>query len=360
MTHPLGSALEAAGVRLAQRLGLMLAVAFSDSATEYAALRTGCGLIDPSFRGLARLTGEDRTTFLQGMISNDIARCSAGAGVYATMLTVQGRVVSDLRAYVLEGEIWLDVPAQRRATALATLEKYIVADDVEIVDADAVPLILVEGRTAADTFARAFGLEVHGLARCAHRQGEIDGRAVRVAAVTHSGETGYLLLGPAALAVLAWERALAAGAVPVGFDALDVARVEAGIALMDVDMDESVLAPEVGLADALSFRKGCYIGQEVVERVASRGNVQKKLMGLKIAGDEPVAAGTELFADDKQVGSVTSSVRSPAVGCAIALAYVRRVAWEPGSEVELRTATGSIAATVTALPFVAGGAAATV
>lgn len=346
------SVLETAGAHIAERRCGAIAVQFGEPASEYRALREGCGILDPRLRALLRATGDDRTAFLQGMLSSDIAACHPGEGLPAAILTVQARVVSDLRAFVREDEIWLDFPAQRRAVGMATLEKYIVADDVELSECDDTLLALIEGRTAREVLRVAFGVDPAALPRCSHRAIAIDDAAVRILAATHSGEPGFLLAGPAALAPRVWDQARAAGAVPVGWDALEVARVEAGIPAMDADMDESYLAPEVGLHDAVSTKKGCYIGQEVVERVSARGNVQRRLIGLAFDDDEPVAAGTLLRESGKDAGVVTSAVVSPALGRTVALGYGRRSVWEPGTRVQVGAEEMGRMASVTSLPFV--------
>ncbi len=325
-------------------------------AVEYAALRSGCALLDAGLRAFARITGEDRTSFLQGMVSNDIAKLAPGDGAAAAILTVQGRVVTDLRVFVLEEAILLDFPSSHAELGVATLEKYVVADDVEFVDPEQAPLAILEGPGAAVVVGKAFSADVDGLARGAHRPLALDGGAGRIFAVTHAGAEGFLVAGPAALADAVRERVLAAGAVPVGPEVLEIGRVEAGIPRIGVDMDESNLAPEVGLADAISHSKGCYIGQEVVERVASRGNVQKKLVGLRLDLDHPVPAGTALKAEEKEAGVVTSCVASPTLGV-IALAYARRSVWDPGARVIVVAPDGDAEATVEVLPFVRAEAA---
>jgi len=351
MTHSLQSLLDAAGALRGERFGRSVVARFGDVAAEHGVLRSGCALLDAGFRGFGCLAGEDRTAFVQGMVSNDVARLAPGEGTHAAILTVQGRVVTDLRIYVLDAAIWLDFPAHRLETGLATLEKYVVADDVEFVESPLSPLVLLEGRNAATVFASAFGLAVDSLPRCAHSEFVFAGAPLRVAAVTHSGEPGFLVAGPQAVAPLLWDRARSAGAVPVGADALEIARVEAGIPLVDADMDESYLAPEVGLADAISFRKGCYIGQEVVERVASRGNVQKKLVGLRLDGTAAVPSQAALLADGKDAGFVTSCVVSPDLGV-IALGYARRAVWDSGTRFDVATGDAIRSATVVDLPFV--------
>jgi glycine cleavage system T protein len=327
---------------------------FGDVEDEWAAVRQRCGLLDAGFRGLLRLTGSDRTTFLQGMVSNDVAKLQAGQGTYAALLTQQGKVVSDLRIYVLADEMWLDVPAARTVAVRETLEKYIIADDVEFAADDAwAPLVTVEGPQAARTVLSVTGEAVEGLNAYAHREATFDGTGVRVVAASHAGETGYVLFGSPDAGARLWEHCRAAGAEPIGMEALDVLRVEAGIPWYGRDIDESTLISEAGLDAAVSYKKGCYLGQEVVERVAARGQVHRKLVGLQCDGRRLPAAGTKLRREDNEVGWITSAVWSPARASAIALGYVRREWWDVGTELQVILPEGSVSAHVAALPFYA-------
>ncbi|MBI3784934.1 MAG: aminomethyl transferase family protein [Deltaproteobacteria bacterium] len=339
-----GASFDAGDSRLLpQRFG-----ALSD---EWAALRHRCGLYDAGFRALWRLSGSDRTTFLQGMVSNDVAKLGNGSGTYAALLTIQGRIVSDLRVFVVDEEVWLDVPASHGAAVRENLEKYIIADDVEFVDDDAwCPLVGIEGPQADRVMEDVGGESLRALPLFAHRPLTVDGSGIRVAVVSQAGERGYLMFGPPSAAPGLWERCRSAGAEPVGMHALDVLRIEAGIPWMGRDMDESTLVSEAGLEQAISFKKGCYLGQEVVERVAARGQVQRKLVGLDCAGDTPPPAGAKLVQEEKEVGWISSAVHSPADGV-IALGYVRRECWDVGTELRAAWSDHSVLVRVASLPF---------
>ena len=279
MNPDLEAAERGSGAEFARYADLVLPARFADLQREWSAIRQRCGLLDARFRALLRLTGPDRTTFLQGMITNDVVKLQNGQGAYAALLNIQGRVVSDIRVYVLAEELWLEVPAARASVVRETLEHHIIADDVEVVTDDRAPLVILEGPQAARTVRGVFGEDVGELPPLAHRELELDGSPVRLAAVTHTGESGYLVFGNSAAAANVWQRCRAAGAEPVGMEALDVLRLEAGVPWYGRDMDESMLISEVGLEAAISYRKGCYLGQEVVERVAARGQVHRKLVG---------------------------------------------------------------------------------
>jgi len=332
--------------------GQALPARFTTVADEWAAVRQRSGLLDAGFRGLLRLTGTDRVSFLQGMLSNDVARLHPGQGAYAALLTQQGKIVSDMRVYVLSGEMWLDVPATRVAAVRESLERYIIADDVEFVDAPSwQPLVAVEGPQAGRVILAVTGAAADDLVPFAHRECTFDGARVHLAAVSHSGERGSLIFGDAAAAARLWEQCHAAGAEPVGMETLDVLRIEAGIPWHGRDMDDSTLIAEAGLDAAISYKKGCYLGQEVVERVAARGQVHRKLVGLVCEGRRVPSANAKLVHEGKEVGWITSATWSIARSAVIALGYVRREHWEPGSEVRVVLAEGTAVARVSGLPF---------
>lgn len=332
-----------------------LPASFADLRTEWEIVRQRCGLLDARFRNLLRLTGSDRITFAQGMFSNDVAGLRDGAGTYAALLTQQGKIVSDLRIYALADELWLDVPAATGEAVRAALERFIVADDVEFAaDQTWMPLVALEGPQTAHLLASVTDEALESMPAFTHRVLSVDGSAVRVAAVSHTGESGYLLFGNPAVAAALWKRCRQAGAEPVGMHALDVLRLEAGIPWYGRDMDESMLISEVCLEGAISYTKGCYLGQEVVERVAARGQVQRRLVGLLCDGPEVPPQGSKLMRDDKEVGSITSAAWSPARESVIALGYTRRGCWEPGTDVAIALAANTrVAARIVPLPFYA-------
>jgi folate-binding protein YgfZ len=186
-----------------------------------------------------------------------------------------------------------------------------------------------------------------------HAMVEFNAAPVCVVRADRSGENGFDLIVQNSL-LLAFAQGLTElGASWVGEQAQNVLRIEAGIPRYGIDFTEDHLLLEVGLDHAVSFTKGCYLGQEVVERIRSRGHVNKKLCGLLLEGNTPANPGDKAFAGDKEVGNITSSVASPALNRPIALAYVNKDHWSVGTHLEVRGKSTSIAATVTTLPFVA-------
>ncbi len=353
MNTDLETVQRAQGAQFAVCDGVSLPVRFAGLEKEWNAVRRGCGLLDARFRALLRMTGSDRTTFLQGMVTNDVGALTNGQGTYAALLTIQGHLVSDLRVYTLADEIWLDIPRGRADAVRTALAHYVIADDVEFAGGeDWAPLIALEGPASASVLQRIWPDARLPLAPFGHCELRLDGTALRVAATSHTGESGYLFFGSAENTARLWERCSTASAEPVGMDALNVLRLEAGVPWFGCDMDEHMLISEVGLESAISYRKGCYLGQEVVERVAARGQVHRKLVGLTLAVAPP-PRGSKLERDGKEVGWITSAAWSPARRTVVALGYLGRGSWDPGVEVQVRTSAGLAPAKVEPLPFYA-------
>lgn len=344
--------LEDEGAQLATVLGTVLPGRFAAADREYGAARDGCAMWIAGFRRMLAAVGEDRVTFLHGMLSNDVKALSTGEGTDAALLTQQGKIVSDLRVYAERDRILLDVFAERADVVTAALEKFIVADDVELsVPDDAQPLIGITGPGAGAVLEAVLGGALPARRAVAHETRTVAGATLRVMAVDESNGAGYMLCGAPSRVTELWQALRAAGAQPIGMEALNVLRVEAGIPWYGIDMDEDVLLMETNLDRAVSFSKGCYLGQEVVERVAARGKVNKKLTGLTVDGDTVPLHDATLAADGRDIGRITSAVRSPALQRVIALGYVHRDYLDPGTIVSVVAPSAELKARVTTLPF---------
>jgi folate-binding protein YgfZ len=309
--------------------GIWLPRHFGDPAAEYAALRAGAVLVDLGFRTLVRATGPDRTAFLQGMLSNDIARLRPGEGCPALLLTVQGRVVADLQVASFDDAIHLYLDARVREACLEALENLIIADDVELHPVLDVSLIALDGPAAAGM------LDAVALAPFAHVETRVGSVPVHVLRASEVRGPGVILTAPAAQAVAVWEGLRAAGAQPCGMEALEGRRIEVGVPRIGLDMDGGTLALEVPVDEALSQSKGCYLGQEVVARGTARGHVNRRLVGLRLRGPVP-PSGAPLARDGRDVGRLTSVGYAFGLGQPAALGFVRRECWEPGTELAVR------------------------
>lgn len=346
---------QAHGATLVDDRGIELPAHFTDPLQEYQAVRTKAGLIDLSFRTQVRVTGEDRVSFLQGMLSNDIKSLRPGTGCAATFLTEQGRIVADLRVYGFDTSFLLDLDARIKEKTLETFSRFLVADDVEMEDLSEQQVTLsLQGPLATEVLAAA-GIALSLTKPFQHTEVMLADSPVRIIRVSDTGEEGYNLLVPRERAEAVWQTLLQTGGPlglrPVGLTALNVARIEAGIPWYGVDMDESRIVLEVGLEQALSFTKGCYIGQEVVERASARGHVNRKLSGLLVHGETLPLHGDKLSHDSQEVGWVTSAVVSPRLGRAIALGYVRHEYLTQGTQLRIDRAGTPMIAEVTTLPF---------
>jgi glycine cleavage system T protein len=355
MNTSLSSWHHAHGATFVNDRGIELPERFTDSVQEYRAVRENAGLIDLSFRAQVRMTGEDRVSFLQGMISNDVKALRPGNGCPATLLTEQGRIVADLRVYALDTALLLDVDTRVKEKMLEALSRFIIADDVEMEDLSGQQTtISVQGPAAARVLAAA-GLSLALDKPFQHQEASFAETTVRVIRVSDTGEDGYEFLVPAEHAEHCWTTLFQAGEPlglgPVGLAALHMLRIEAGIPWYGLDMDEGRIILEVGLEQAISFKKGCYLGQEVVERATARGHVNRKLSGLHIQGDVLPERGAKLFHDAQEVGWVTSAVQSPRFGHPIALGYVRREHLTPGTQLRIDSQGTPMIAEVTTLPF---------
>jgi folate-binding protein YgfZ len=351
MTTDLERALRARGAVLDTFQGLTLPANFGDVGREWRAAREGAAVYAAGFRTFIAATGDDRVSFLQGMLTNDVKALAVGQGVYAAFLTVQGKVVSDLRVYALPDRLLLDVVKWRRAPFEAALEKFIVADDIELAASEQQPLLGLEGPLARTLAGQALGLTDLPRTPYAHVRASFEGEPLLVIAASELERDGLLLCGPPTSAPPLFAALLEAGAQPLGMQGLDILRVEAGVPWPGIDMDESTLMMETGREAALSFTKGCYLGQETVERIAARGHVNRLLTGVVLDGDVLPPRGAKLFADEREVGHVTSPVRSEALGRVIGLAMVQRKHATPGERLAVETGGASTTAIVSPPPF---------
>jgi folate-binding protein YgfZ len=310
--------------------GVVLPRHFGDAEGEYRALREEAAVADLGFRTIVRATGADRVSFLQGMLTNDVARLEPGRNRPALLLTIQGRVTADVRIAGTDDALLLDVDVRVRPAFVAALEKLIIADDVELASTgDA--LLGVEGPRAGDVIARA-GLDA------------------RVLGGGEFGDDGVVVHADATAVARVWDALVDAGARPCGMEALEGRRVELGIPRVGLDMDETTLALEVPVERAVSQTKGCYLGQEVVARGSARGHVNRRLVGLLLEGPLPPRE-SPLVRDGKEVGRLTSVARAWGIGVPAALGFVRRETWAEGTELAVRHGHAVTIARVVALPL---------
>ncbi len=270
----------------------------------YRALRDSFAAIDLSARGRIRITGEDRVRLLHAMASNDIQHLAAGSGRYTFFLTAQGRILCDSIVLAFDDYLLLSTEPEARQLLYEHMDKYIIADDVTLEDVtDTTVEIAVEGPAADPPVALSPDLYAHAA-----------WDAATVVRETATGQSGWRVIAAAGAVP-------SLGASPATSDDTRSVRIENGVPRFPEDFNERHLAHETQLLHAVSFDKGCYLGQEIVERVRSRGGVHRFLM--RIAAPSALPAGTKLTAAGNDAGEVTSMVFSPALGRAAGFAYVR-------------------------------------
>ena len=357
---PLLSFHQANGAVVTEYDGWLLPQHFGDPTAEYQTIRRGVGFLDFCDRALLEFTGADRLSYLQGLISNDLRALSSGEGIYAAFLTQQGKVLGDCRVLAKDHCFILDLWEPLKPKILDHLNRYLVADEVEINDvSDDYSILSIQGPGAEQLLGEFVGKGKLPQQPIAHSTAEISGFEVRICRYSHTGEDGFDLIIPGVdienVARRLTESGLSYSAQWVGAEAYEVLRVEAGIPRYGVDITEDNLILETGLNHAVSFSKGCYLGQEVVERIRSRGHVNKTLTGLIIDAKERPAVGSKVLSTDKEIGAITSSVYSPALSSPIALAYIHRDHRSPGTQLGVRHGDEVLNARVAQLPFRTGG-----
>lgn len=351
MRTPLADYHISQGATLGEYHGALVPERFTLPAEEHRAVRSAAGLFDFSFRGKFAMTGRDAAKFLHRIVSNDIKSLTAGQGTYATLLNPQGQILADLRVFSAGDKLLVDTDADLRAKAIGILRRYIIGDQVQI-EPMATFALAFEGPQAAGLLEKTLHIDLPALKEFEHFATNYAGFPIRVVKLSHTGEDGYeVWVGDKGMMGL-WGagcgQAPSYGMLPCGSQALESLRIEAGIARYGSELGEDTLPLEANLMNALSFSKGCYIGQEIVERARSRGQVNWKLAGVTIQNNQPPAPGEKLTLDGKEIGEITSACVSPTLQKTIALAYLRKEHLETGTR--LQTASG-VAAEVCALPF---------
>ena len=320
---------------------------------DYRAASNGSAWHDRSDRGRYRILGARAREMVSGLVTNDVQALAPGEGCYAAALTAKGKIVADLRVFAFVEDVLTDVSPRARPGWADMLKKFVnprLARHRD--DTDTFGQIVVLGPHAPSAAAAATGAEVAAVEALEVFRHVTTGEEIIVARVPDFGVSAFEVFFPNARKAAIVEGLRGAGTREVGDGLLETLRVEAGRPEWGLDMDESTLAQEANMEElnAISFTKGCYVGQETVARVHFRGHVNRHLRGLQFDGDTIAATGSEVVdVTEKSVGEVRSAVRSPRLG-PIALAMMRREV-EMGSRVQVRSADAVRGATVVPLPF---------
>lgn len=358
------------GATMIERDRWSLPESYGDVLFEYAAVREGgAGIIDLSPRGRMLVSGTEAVQFLNGLITNDMKTLAANSWMLAAFPNVQGRLIAGVRVVRLNDDqtgknacptFLIDTEPATHERVFKTIERFTLAGDFRVTDITSqTALLSVQGNKATNVVRSvlgegAAGIQIRGAMELSWQHGETTA-AVTVIRATHTAADGFDLIVNADQAGTLWDTLHNAGARPVGYDALEMLRVEAGLPRYGVDMDDTNVVTETGLDDAVSYTKGCYVGQEIIARIKYRGHVAKKLSGLVFDPAQKVAAGVVIkSADGKEIGRTTSVTYSPHLGRTIALGYLKYDYLAPGTSVKVSAGDEEAPAQVTELPFVRG------
>lgn len=324
---------------------------------EYEAVRGGttAGLLDLSSRGRVEVSGTEAVMFLNGLISNDVKTLSDGAWMTAAFPDVKGRLIAFARVINRDGKFLLDTEAATRDAIYKTLERFTFAGDFHLRDlAEELALVSVQGTRASEIIAQVFGDEA---AQTTGGAAWLDAeKQTTIIRDTHTGEDGFDIFIKVEDASRVRQSLIDAGAQSVSNETLELLRIEAGIPRYGADMNHETVVLETGLDEAVSYTKGCYIGQEIIARIHYRGHVARRLAGVLLDEAVEVPAGSKVMhADDgKEIGRTMSATVSPRLNRAIALSHIRYAYLAAGTEAKVIINEQEHAARVVALPFVRG------
>jgi folate-binding protein YgfZ len=359
---PLDAVHRQSGATMIERNGWSVPSSYGDVLFEYAAVRErGAGLIDLSCRGRLLVSGSEAVQFLNGLITNDMKTLVENHWMPAAFPTVQGRLLASVRVIHQSAAdsaggngFLIDTEPATHAQVRKIVERFTLAGDFHVTDVTGqTALLSIQGTNAGDIVRTLFGDSAATLEPYQLIITSWDQTSVTIIRASHTAADGFDLVVDAKSAAALWEALVGAGARPMGFDALEILRVEGGQPSFGIDMDETNVVSETGLDDAVSFTKGCYLGQEIIARIKYRGHVAKKLSGLMLAAPAKIERDARIHsADGKEIGRVTSVTFSPHLGSTIALGYVKYDYLAPGTEVTVSAGDGELPARVVALPFV--------
>jgi folate-binding protein YgfZ len=342
-----------------EQAGWSMPAHFGAAQAEYQQARAGALLFDVSHRGKVEVTGKDAAAFLHNLCTNDIENMPLGAGCEAFFCTSRAKVVAHALIYHLllppdRHAFWLDVAPGQAEKLVQHLDRFIIAEQVELADrTQGFCQVHLAGPKAKAVLERALADEVPDLEPLQHMERTFGANVHSHIRHNESlGLPGYDIVCLSNLGSGLWRMLAGAGAKPAGLDAYEILRIEAGMPAYGVDIDENRFAFDVGrTTQAISYTKGCYLGQEPIVMARDRaGHAPRTLMGLKLSGSDLVARESKVFQGSEDVGFVTSCGKSPRLGM-IGLAYLRFGHQTPGAEVQVETLNGRLAATVSALPF---------
>ncbi len=369
------------GATFTEMHGWEMPAHYGNPASEHLAVRKGAGIMDMTQRGNIRVSGKDRTKFLQNILSQDINKLTPGTGGHATLLNTKGHMLAYMRIYSDEDSFLIDTEPGETDKIIQILNRYLFREDVKIEDVTLkYGLVTVQGPNSREIICRISGTDIKEMEECSHVNLTINNINCKVVKTTHTGEEGYDIYAPWDNIHSVWETIIipspSAQITPVGHEAYNSLRIEAGIPLYSVDMDEDTIPIEANLDHAISYTKGCYVGQETIARIKFKGHVNRILTGLSIPfmplGTEfnsvpensvPETSETRFIPQkgdricritegtEQNIGVITSACFSPTLKGSVALGYLRIEHNIPGLEVYIHSKSHTIQAVVARIPF---------
>jgi len=351
METPLINEHRASGARLGEFAGCVLPEGFSDFQTEYRAARESVAIFDTNWHAVMTLAAKDRVRYLNAIVTNNIQSLPDGRGLFALLLNPQGHILAELEVYKQPDKLITLSHASARERTFATLDKFIIMDDVDLEDlTDRVGSIALEGPRAAVIVQQACGVALDELPEMAIQDVKIERIPCHFLRRSHYGLPGAEFIARRDRLPSLWNKLLSGACAhegqPIGMLALNSLRLEAGIPWFPQDFNDTVIPHEAALEDThISSTKGCYTGQEIVERVRSRGHVNRRRERLRFAPPDAIPVpGAKLRAGSMEAGYVTSAAFSPANVTAIGMGYVRREQGAAGSVLEFDGGTATVEA----------------
>jgi folate-binding protein YgfZ len=340
LASPLVEVERKGGARHGAWFGTTLPDDFGDWRREYGFLRESVALLDKNYRAYLEFTGPDRVRYLNAILTNNVKDLLSNHGVVSLFLSPQGRILAEIETYALRESLLCVSFGMIRERLVADLDKYIIMDDVTLTDrTEAFGTLAVEGPKAAEVVERVSGVDLLVLDELEFCEARVGGISCKVLRRSPGGVLGAEFLVERAQLAALWEVLLAAtreaGGGAAGYTALNALRLEVGVPWFGYDFGEKQIPHEAGLQDShISYTKGCYTGQEIVERVRSRGQVNRVRVMVQFDAKEIPAAGTVLLSDGKEFGYVTRAGFSPRVNAPIGMGYVRREKSAVGSKLD--------------------------
>src|SRR3989475_3564864 len=337
-----------AGATLDTYFDCLLPECFSEPAAEYRLARESVVLLDTNYHAFIYFEGPDRVRYLNAVLTNNVKDLVAGQGTVSLLLNPQGHILAEIEIYALEEGLLAVSHAAARERTAATLDKFIIMDDVAMDDAtDRTGSLALAGPQAAAVLRQLCGLEFESIAPGSHSETLIAKVPCRALRKTFFGGTGVELIALREHLAGLWSALLAAvrafGGGPIGYATLNSLRLESGIPWFGYDFGDKYIPHEAALESShISYTKGCYTGQEIVERVRSRGHVNRRRVGLLFSGDAVPEAGAALTLDGKDAGNVTRAARIWDPARVIGMGYVRKEAEAPGTALQWAGGTAMV------------------